>query len=387
VLSSSRGRLEWPQHLEAGRPDVFSKKENSTLLAESRSRAPVIGLLKITRRLLGEKSFFVIEGRLLTWFEQASAKRERLSKVVLATVVTLFPLHMACAQDLTPRAYTITPVHSNAITLTYSFNSGEILVGESIPITDFRATLNIPVLSYYHSLSFFGRSANFVASIPYGTGDFQGKVSSVEHSVYRSGLMDATFRFSVNLVGGQAMPLDEMKKWRQKTLLGVSIKVIAPTGQYDPTKLVNLSGNRWAFKPEFGYSRRRGHVVLDMYGGMWLFTTNPEFYSHNASFPGTRTMSQKPMASFEGHLSYDVRPLFWVSLDGNFWYGGRTTFNGIENPQTLQKNSRVGVTASLPLRKRHTLKFSYSRGAYVTIGGAFQNISVAWQYSWVGRPD
>jgi len=311
----------------------------------------------------------------------------KIIKIVLAIVFAFLPLQVAWTQDLTPRAYTITPIHSNAITVTYSRNSGQILVADSIPITDFKATLNIPVFSYYHSLSFFGRSANIVASLPYGVGDFTGKVSTVEQSVHRAGLMDTAFRFSVNLLGGPAMTLGEMRKWKQKSVLGVSLRVVAPIGQYDPTKLVNLSGNRWGFKPELGYSGRRGHVVLDAYGGMWFFTTNPEFFSHNAAFPGTRTLSQKPIASFEGHLSYDIRPLFWVSLDGNFWYGGRTNMNGVQNPQTLQENSRIGVTASVPVSKHQNLKFSYSRGAYVTIGGDFQNVSVAWQYSWIGRPN
>jgi hypothetical protein len=34
----------------------------------------------------------------------------------------------AQAQDLTPRAYIITPIHSNAIVLSYSFETGGILI-------------------------------------------------------------------------------------------------------------------------------------------------------------------------------------------------------------------------------------------------------------------
>jgi hypothetical protein len=49
-------------------------------------------------------------------------------------------------------------------------------------------------------------------------------------------------------------------------LLGASLKIIAPTGQYDPTKLINWGINRWAIKPEFGYSQRWGHWVLDTQG-------------------------------------------------------------------------------------------------------------------------
>ena len=142
-----------------------------------------------------------------------------------------------------------------------------------------------------------------------------------------------------------------MRKWRQKTLIGVSLKVVAPTGQYDPTKLINLGANRWAFKPELGLSRRWGHWVLDAYAAVWFFTRNPDFFSRNQYVPAPTTQTQDPIAAFETHLSYDFRPRLWVSLDGNFWRGGRTSLDGVENPATLQKTSRIGVTASFPLTR------------------------------------
>jgi hypothetical protein len=68
--------------------------------------------------------------------------------------------------------------------------------------------------------------------------------------------LDSFFRFAVNIKGGPAMSVREFQSWQQKLILGVSLKVVVPTGQYDPTKLVNNGSNRWAFKPEFGYSER-----------------------------------------------------------------------------------------------------------------------------------
>lgn len=308
-------------------------------------------------------------------------------KLVFPAVLASCPMQGLCAQDLAPRAYIITPVHSNAITLSYSFSDGAVLFNGVLPIPDATATLHAPVLTFFHSLSFFGRSANFTASLPYAVGHFQGTLMDNETKLYRSGLLDSGFRFSVNLKGGPAMSPKEYQSWRQKLILGVSLRVVAPTGQYDPTKLVNNGANRWAFKPEFGASQRWGHWVLDAYAGVWFFTTNHEYWSHNSFYPGARSQSQAPIGSSEGHLSYDVKPRLWISLDGNFWYGGRTSVNGVENSQTLQKNSRIGVTASVPVSKHQSLKFSYSRGSYVTFGGDFQNVSAAWQYSWLGRPN
>jgi hypothetical protein len=212
-------------------------------------------------------------------------------------------------------------------------------------------------------------------------------VVGAEASAYRSGLLAPTFRFSINLKGGPAMNAPEFIKWRQKTILGASIKLVPLAGQYDPTKLINLGTNRWAIKPELGYSRRWGHWILDAYGAVWFFTDNHEFFSNNQFSPGTNTQSETPVGSFEGHLSYDFKPRLWISVDGNYWFGGTTSINAVENPVTLQRNSRVGVTASIPVTRHQSIKLSYNNGAYIRYGGNYQNVSVAWQYSWLGRPN
>jgi hypothetical protein len=141
------------------------------------------------------------------------------------------------AQDLSPRAYVITPVHTNAVIVTWSFYDGGLNLNGTVPITGATATYSVPVFSYYHSFNFFGRSANITASLPYGVGTFEGNVLGAQKSVYRSGLLDLQFRFAVNLKGGPAMPVKDFVKWKQKTLLGASLKMIAPTGQY--------SGKKW----------------------------------------------------------------------------------------------------------------------------------------------
>src|SRR5689334_5666508 len=214
------------------------------------------------------------------------------------TVLCLFGSSVCHTQDLAPRAYLITPVNANAVTLTYSSFDGNILFDSSVPVTDASGNPKLEILSVYHSLSFFGRSANIAGFLPYGFGVFKGNVNGTQGKIYRSGLLDGVIRFSVNLKGGPAMSSTQFQSWRQKSLIGASLTVVAPTGQYDPTRLINQGSNRWGFKPEIGFSRRRGAWVLDLYGGAWLFTTNPEFFSHNQFNPGTTSRSQKPIGSF-----------------------------------------------------------------------------------------
>ena len=309
-------------------------------------------------------------------------------KIIARGLRLLFVLLCAAravvAQDLTPHAYLITPVNSNVLNLTYSHFSGSLLFDGSVPITGAGATVNMPIFSYYHSLDFFGRSANISVAVPYGVGDFHGTVVGVPRYAYRSGLLDSSVRFSVNLKGGPAMKAPEFFSWHQKLILGTSLRIVAPIGQYDPTRLLNWGNNRWAFKPEFGYSQRWNHFILDGYAAAWFFTTDPEYFSRNPFFPGVRSQAEAPVAAFEAHLSYDFKPRLWVSLDGNFWFGGKITVNGVQNPASEQRSSRVGATASIPLTKHQSLKFSYSNGAYVSYGGNYQNVSLGWQYSWIG---
>ena len=308
--------------------------------------------------------------------------RMRLAWKLMWPIAALtWPLKVICAQDLSPRAYVITATHSNAIILTSSFYDGSVLFNGTVPITGATGTYGVPVFSYYHALGFFGRSANLTASLPYAVGTFQGELIGEHQQIYRSGLVDSTFRFSVNLKGGPAMPMQEFAKWKQKTLLGVSLKVVAPTGQYSPTKLINWGSNRWSFKPEFGYSERWGHYVLDAYAGVWFYTTNPGYFS----IPRPQPQTVQPVGSFEGHLSYDVKPRLWFSLDGNFWFGGIASLSGIQNVATRQTSSRLGGTISFPVSKRQSIKVSYNNGDYARFGGNYQNVSVAWQYSWVGK--
>jgi hypothetical protein len=38
----------------------------------------------------------------------------------------------------------------------------------------------------------------------------------------------------------------------------------------------------------------------------------------------------------------------------------------------------------MPISKHQSFKFSYANGAYVRFGGNYQELSAAWQYSWLG---
>src|SRR5271167_407053 len=56
-------------------------------------------------------------------------KRRSLLKLALSAMIALGVPSLLYSQDLSPRAYVTTPLHANAITLTYGFYDSALLFG------------------------------------------------------------------------------------------------------------------------------------------------------------------------------------------------------------------------------------------------------------------
>src|SRR5215831_4277002 len=197
------------------------------------------------------------------------------------------------------------------------------------------------VLAYARALDVWGRSGKFDVVLPYawlsGSADVAGQPREREVS----GFVDPRLRFSVNLYGAPALSLQEFASYKQDLIIGTSLQVSVPLGQYDADKLVNIGTNRWSVKPELGISKALGPLTLELATGVTFYTDNHDFF-------GGKTRAQAPIYSVQGHASYTLGAGFWVALDGTYYTGGRTTIDG-EEGNDLQKNSRLGATVALPV--------------------------------------
>ena len=301
----------------------------------------------------------------------------RRREATVALMIVLGSAGSGRAQELAPRAYTVAPMGANYLTFSNAFNTGAVFTDPAAPVQDAKAQFNVQTISIYHSFSLFGRTASITVLVPYVIGQFAGTVEGIRTQASRSGMVDSRVRFAINLKGAAAITPRQFSGWKEDRLLGVSVIVVAPTGQYDPARLINPGYDRWAFKPEIGYSRHLSNWALDLYGGAWLYTAN------EASYPGTYIETQSAVYVAEAHLSYSVTPRLWISADGNFWAGGRSSVNG-ENPSRFQRNSRVGATVSIPLTRHWSAKASFSSGVYIPLGGDFNQVTVGLQYGWIG---
>jgi hypothetical protein len=139
-------------------------------------------------------------------------------------------------------------------------------------------------------------------------------------------------------------------------------------------KVINLSNNRWSFKPELGISKALGPWTLELQPGLFLFTDNADFFFG-------RTLSQAPIYAVQGHILYNFQSGVWVSLDGTFFTGGRTTINAVES-NNEQTSTRAGVTLALPVDRHNSLKLYASTGITTRTGSEFKTMGIAWQYRW-----
>jgi outer membrane putative beta-barrel porin/alpha-amylase len=281
----------------------------------------------------------------------------------------------AAGQDLEPRAYSASPVGTTFFVVAVGRTSGGVFTDPSLPFEDVEATLGAATVGIGHTFDLFSRTALIVGTVPYARGTASGRIEEERSEATRVGWADGRVKLSVNLFAGRALRPQEFRAVRRSTIVGVSLTTVLPLGQYHGNRLVNLGTNRWAFKPEAGVSIPAGRWTLDAYGGVWLFAANDDFY------PGGVRREQDSIFALQGHVSYTLRPRLWAAFDATWYSGGVTTIGGVERDDR-QRNSRVGATLSIPLRRTQSFKITYSTGATTRVGGDFNTIAIAWQTVW-----
>ena len=291
----------------------------------------------------------------------------------VALALLLIPA-CASAQELEPGAYWPIPRGLNIVTAANSFNWGDLAFDPSAPIDEGSATINTTALVFTGTFSLAGRSANAGVVLPVVGGHLEGLYLGEFAEAGRFGLGDPRLRLAMNLYGAPAMTPKEFASYVQRTIVGVSVTVAPPLGQYDSTKLINLGTNRWSIRPELGLSLTYGQWVVELMAGVWVFTDNTEFF-------GGRTRAQDPIAATQVHLTYKLKRDMWLAADANYFTGGRTTIGGTENAD-LQRNSRIGATFSSGLGGGQAIRLAVSRGAYTTIGSDFTSIGASYNYAW-----
>ena len=289
-----------------------------------------------------------------------------------AIFLFLFTLVNLYSQALEPRLYSNAPVNINFLALGYIYTDGTLPNNPELDLQDANLEVDIVIAAYVHVFELFGQSAKIDLFVPKVKidGDATYKGNFVTRRT--QGLGDVKTRFSLNLYGAPALSLKEFSTYKQDLIIGTSFQVTTPTGTYDEDKLVNISNNRWAFKPSFGVSQGMGDFVTEISAAV-------EFYTDNSDFLFGK-LEQDPIYSTQAHLIYNLPRHMWLGLDANYFWGGKTTINGNKKDNEI-KDSRFGITFSLPLSRQYSLKFYGNTGVSTRTGTDFDMYGIAIQYA------
>jgi hypothetical protein len=300
--------------------------------------------------------------------------RKSLLIVCVALAFLRLP-HRVFAQFTPPHNYDNTPVGLNQVELAYAYARANASIDTSVVVQGAHLNLNQGSISYTR---YFGLLQHLVwveASVPLaGLG---GAISGTTIQGSTTGVGDSSYMVAVLLKGGPALSVDQFENYKPDTTVGMSFTINAPTGQYNPSKVLNLGSDRWSFKPELALSHPFGPEQkwqIDAYA-------NAYFFSDNTSYHGAEILRQEPLPGIEAHISYSFLNSLWASLDTRYSFRGSTLVNG-DNQNNSQRNFILGSSVNISLNRQNSLVFEFEKAVVHNNGPALTGFALKYNFAW-----
>jgi hypothetical protein len=301
------------------------------------------------------------------WF----ATLRRSTAVAAVAVATSFGAAPASAQMYGPRQFWPAPVGTNVFTLNGIYTSSNTVVDTSIVYPNLDVDTVVLAPSYSRFFGLGDKLMQVTLAVPYAWADVQVSEArtGLNRNPRREGLADGYAHVTFGILNAPALSPAQFGAWMGRDNPDVVIMglagVFAPTGAYDPERLVNIGTNRWTFRAGVPITARLSPTwapgrttTLEVLPTVDVFTPNndpsaPEFNFEVRGLPLGRALSsrlpapsqttQDPLAALEVHLTHDLNKRLWVSLDSYSKVGGGTSADGEFN-DNQQLWTAVGAT-------------------------------------------
>jgi hypothetical protein len=182
---------------------------------------------------------------------------------------------------------------------------------------------------------------------------------------------DPVLRYALFISGAPALSPEEFAGFQPKTIVGITMRMTVPLGQYDENKLINLGSNRWVFSPQIGLWHVEGRFTFEAYAGVWFFTDNKAFL-------GSQVRSQEPLYTFQLHASYEFGNGIWIAASTRQSLGGVVSVDDGDRLDP-ESNNRLGLALSVPVGSRYFMKLLATTGTTATVGNNYDTVGIAWQ--------
>jgi len=279
-----------------------------------------------------------------------------LKKILLATLIGSMPSVMSASDD-GPRMYWNAPVGTNILQAYFWTASGNSISPENTqPQIDFDTDINIGVLGYNRILDIAGHSAIATAVITGGkvSGSLLGNTLSSS-----SGLGDLYLQGVVNIFGAPALSAEAFATYKQESVLSLLVGVTVPTGAYHNHRALNLGANRWNMRIGLPFMQTLGEwlpgsiTTFEVLPSVWFYGDNDDYTSLGLN------LEQDPMYTLEAHVTQDITPTLFVSLDYFVQRVGDSTINGITQNSANTSDS-LGLTVGYMLNAQTQFQLRYA---------------------------
>lgn len=175
---------------------------------------------------------------------------------------------------------------------------------------------------------------------------------------------DAT---SVALVGAPALAPQDWVKYPFRASVSALFGAYMPTGSYEPTRLLNLGTNRWTFRFAapiiigLGDWKIGKRTTFEVVPNVYVFTDNNDITAGDSK-------SQDPLFVLETHLTRDLSPDIYVSLDMRTFFGGETSVDGVPD-ENQQQVLALGGTFGWTLTSHISLQVTYAEQVVTSPAG------------------
>ena len=303
----------------------------------------------------------------------------KILSMVLPLIAFLLP-GQAKAQDLEPRRWGHLPSGMTIVGVGYAYTDSFVYFSPFWKITDTSAEINSFGVNAIYTFDMAGKSARVSFLLPYVSGRWEGDVDNEYEVVKRHGFADPRLRLSVNLYGAPALKGAEYTQYRagheNNTVVGASLAVSAPLGQYYEHELINISTNRWTMRPQIGVVHSRGPWAFELTGSVFLFSDNKNFIDN-------ARLEQKTMYTAQAHVIYDFKPGLWASLSTAYGSGGRVY---LENTKTAFEvdNWLWAASFGFPIGKTQSMRLAWLSGRTQNdVGRDSDNLLLSWSMRWL----
>jgi len=317
---------------------------------------------------------------------------------LFTTIIIIFLFSCTLfAQDDGARAYWNGRAGTNVISVQYmpahlgASNSMAFAPGQYI-YPNAETDVNIFLATWAHQLIIFNRPSAIAVNLIGGSVGVNVNTEnltppvpddptpSVQFNQASSGFSDPNMQLVVNLIGTPPLrSVVDMLNYEPTFSLDIAGMLAFPIGQYDKDNLVNIGLNRWygrialPMKYHFGVFSPGYMSSFELTPAVWLFTENSDFMGHK--------LENKPLWSVEAHLTHDLAPGIFASIDMLYQTGFESEIDGNEVGEKLEIG-QLGLSFNYQITDNVTLRTGYSSNVFGDANLETSAIRLQLVYSW-----